>query len=230
MERLQETIGYYFGDEGLLEHALTHSSFAHEIKDPQACNERLEFLGDSVLSVVVSEYLFHHYPELPEGELTRIRAASVCEKALFSFAQTIHLGESLRLSRGEQRTGGRNRPSILADAFEALIAAIYLDGGMEPAKAFILKYVVPTLDNHRKAAFKDYKTLLQEVIQQNPEDRLTYLLVGESGPDHDKEFKYEVHINSNLVGTGVGRSKKEAEQAAAKEALRLMGIDHEKQG
>ncbi len=230
MERLQETIGYYFGDEGLLAHALTHSSYAHETKDPQGCNERLEFLGDSVLSVVVSEYLFQHYPELPEGELTRIRAASVCEKALFGFAKTIHLGDSLRLSRGEQRTGGRNRPSILADAFEALIAAIYLDGGMEPAKAFILKYVVPTLDNHRRAAFKDYKTLLQEVIQQNPEDRLTYLLVGESGPDHDKQFKYEVHINSNPVGTGVGRSKKEAEQAAAKEALRLMGIDHEKQG
>jgi ribonuclease-3 len=118
----------------------------------------------------------------------------------------------------------------LADAFEALIAAIYLDGGMEPAKAFILKYVVPTLDNHRKAAFKDYKTLLQEVIQQNPEDRLTYLLVEESGPDHDKVFKYEVHINSNPVGTGTGRSKKEAEQAAAKEALRLMGIDHGQKG
>ncbi|MBR6548696.1 MAG: ribonuclease III [Clostridia bacterium] len=230
MERLQEEIGYFFGDEYLLEHALTHSSFAHEKKQPDGCNERLEFLGDSVLSLVVSDYLFAHYPDLPEGELTRIRAASVCEKALFGFAKTIRLGDYLLLSRGEQRTGGRNRPSILADAFEALIAAIYLDGGMEPARAFILKYVVPTLDNHRKAAFKDYKTLLQEVIQQNPEDRLTYLLVGESGPDHDKQFKYEVHINSNLVGTGVGRSKKEAEQAAAKEALRLMGIDHEKQG
>ncbi len=227
---MQEEIGYFFGDEYLLEHALTHSSFAHEKKQPDGCNERLEFLGDSVLSLVVSDYLFAHYPDLPEGELTRIRAASVCEKALFGFAKTIRLGDYLLLSRGEQRTGGRNRPSILADAFEALIAAIYLDGGMEPARAFILKYVVPTLDNHRKAAFKDYKTLLQEVIQQNPEDRLTYLLVGESGPDHDKQFKYEVHINSNLVGTGVGRSKKEAEQAAAKEALRLMGIDHEKQG
>jgi len=230
VERLQRTIGYYFGDEGVLENALTHSSFAHERKQPERCNERLEFLGDSVLSLVVSDYLYHHYPELPEGELTRIRAASVCEKALYEFAKKIKLGDCLLLSRGEQNTGGRNRPSILADAFEALIAAIYLDGGMEPAKAFILKYVVPTLDNHRKAAFKDYKTLLQEVIQQNPEDRLTYLLVGESGPDHDKVFKYEVHINSNLVGAGSGRSKKEAEQAAAKEALRLMGINHEKQG
>jgi ribonuclease-3 len=213
-----------------LENALTHSSFAHERKQPQRCNERLEFLGDSVLSIVVADYLYHHYPELPEGELTRIRAASVCEKALYGFAKSINLGDSLLLSRGEQNTGGRNRPSILADAFEALIAAIYLDGGMEPAKAFILKYVVPTLDNHRKAAFKDYKTLLQEVIQQNPEDRLTYLLVEESGPDHDKVFKYEVHINSNPVGTGTGRSKKEAEQAAAKEALRLMGIDHGQKG
>jgi ribonuclease-3 len=230
VERLQECIGYYFGDERLLENALTHSSFAHERKQPQRCNERLEFLGDSVLSIVVADYLYHHYPELPEGELTRIRAASVCEKALYGFAKSINLGDSLLLSRGEQNTGGRNRPSILADAFEALIAAIYLDGGMEPAKAFILKYVVPTLDNHRKAAFKDYKTLLQEVIQQNPEDRLTYLLVEESGPDHDKVFKYEVHINSNPVGTGTGRSKKEAEQAAAKEALRLMGIDHGQKG
>ncbi len=230
MERLQECIGYYFGDERLLENALTHSSFAHERKQPQRCNERLEFLGDSVLSIVVADYLYHHYPELPEGELTRIRAASVCEKALYGFAKSINLGDSLLLSRGEQNTGGRNRPSILADAFEALIAAIYLDGGMEPAKAFILKYVVPTLDNHRKAAFKDYKTLLQEVIQQNPEDRLTYLLVEESGPDHDKVFKYEVHINSNPVGIGTGRSKKEAEQAAAKEALRLMGIDHGQKG
>jgi ribonuclease-3 len=230
VERLQECIGYYFGDESLLEHALTHSSFAHERKQPARCNERLEFLGDSVLSVVVADYLYHHYPELPEGELTRIRAASVCEKALFGFAKSINLGDSLLLSRGEQNTGGRNRPSILADAFEALIAAIYLDGGMEPAKAFILKYVVPTLDNHRKAAFKDYKTLLQEVIQQNPEDRLTYLLVEESGPDHDKVFHYEVHINSNPVGSGSGRSKKEAEQAAAKEALRLMGIDHGQKG
>lgn len=230
MKDLQKAIGYQFKNEALLQNALTHSSFAHERKQPESCNERLEFLGDSVLSIAVSDYLYHHFPDLPEGELTRIRAASVCEKALFGFAKAIGLGEHLLLSRGEQNTGGRNRPSILADAFEALIAAIYLDGGMEPARAFILSHVVPTLDNHRRAAFKDYKTMLQEVIQQNPEDRLTYLLVEESGPDHDKVFKYEVHINSNLVGTGMGRSKKEAEQAAAKEALRLMGIDHEQKG
>lgn len=230
MKDLQKAIGYQFKNEALLQNALTHSSFAHERKQPESCNERLEFLGDSVLSIAVSDYLYHHFPDLPEGELTRIRAASVCEKALFGFAKAIGLGEHLLLSRGEQNTGGRNRPSILADAFEALIAAIYLDGGMEPARAFILSHVIPTLDNHRRAAFKDYKTMLQEVIQQNPEDRLTYLLVEESGPDHDKVFKYEVHINSNLVGTGMGRSKKEAEQAAAKEALRLMGIDHEQKG
>ncbi len=230
MRTLQKAIGYTFGNEELLINALTHSSYAHEHKHPEWCNERLEFLGDSILSLVVSDYLFYHYPNTPEGELTRIRAASVCEKALFGFAKQIELGDALLLSRGEQNTGGRNRPSILADAFEALIAAIYLDGGMEPAKAFILKYVTPTLDQHRKGASKDFKTLLQEVIQQNPEDRLTYLLVEESGPDHDKCFKYEVHINSNLVGTGVGRSKKEAEQAAAKEALELMGIDYEQKG
>ncbi len=226
MKQLQKTIGYEFKNQDLLQQALTHSSFAHEKKNPAGCNERLEFLGDSVLSVVVSDYLYHNY-DLPEGELTRIRAASVCEKALFSFARQIHLGDALRLSKGENNTGGRQRPSILADAFEALIAALYLDGGMEQARRFILAHVIPSLDCHHKGAFKDYKTILQEVIQQNPEDRLTYLLVEESGPDHDKLFKYEVHINSNLVGTGIGRSKKEAEQNAAKEALRLMGIDHE---
>lgn len=230
MKTLQKTIGYQFKNEELLKNALTHSSFAHERKNPESCNERLEFLGDSVLSVVVADYLYHNYPGTPEGELTRIRAASVCEKALYGFAKSIGLGSALLLSRGEVNTGGRNRPSILADAFEALIAAIYLDGGMAPAKAFILKYVTPALDHQRKGAYKDFKTLLQEVIQQNPEDRLTYLLVEESGPDHDKSFKYEVHINSNLVGTGVGRSKKEAEQAAAKEALELMGIDYDQKG
>ena len=229
MKKLQQTIGYQFKNEEILKNALTHSSFAHEKKQPVSCNERLEFLGDSVLSIVVSDYLYRHFPQLPEGELTRIRAAAVCEKALFGFASRIHLGDALLLSRGEQNTGGRKRPSILADAFEALIAAIYLDGGLEQARSFILHHVVPTLDNHRKAAFKDYKTLLQEVIQQNPEDRLTYLLVEESGPDHDKQFKYEVHINSNLVGTGIGRSKKEAEQSAAREALRLMGIAYDEQ-
>lgn len=227
MKELQKNIGYSFQNEELLKNALTHSSYAHEHKHPEWCNERLEFLGDSILSIVVSDYLFHSYPQTPEGELTRIRAASVCEKALCRFAKAIHLGEFLLLSRGEMNTGGRNRPSILADAFEALIAAIYLDGGMDPAKAFILQYVTPALQQKQKGAYKDFKTLLQEVIQQNPEDRLTYLLVEESGPDHDKCFKYEVHINSNLVGTGVGRSKKEAEQAAAKEALELMGIDYE---
>jgi ribonuclease-3 len=159
-----------------------------------------------------------------------MRADMVCEISLAKVAAEIHLGSHMLLGHGEEQGGGRNRASILADAVESVIAAIFLDGGMEPAKAFILKYVVPTLDNHRKAAFKDYKTLLQEVIQQNPEDRLTYLLVEESGPDHDKVFKYEVHINSNPVGTGTGRSKKEAEQAAAKEALRLMGIDHGQKG
>ena len=229
MTKLEEAIGYTFQNPALLTNALTHSSYAHESKQPLACNERLEFLGDSVLSVVVAEYLYAHFTNLPEGELTRIRAASVCEKALHGFAKEIDLGKYLLLSRGEQNTGGRQRASILADAFEALIAAIYLDGGMEPASRFILEHVVPTLDSHRTAAFKDYKTLLQEVIQQNPEDRLTYILVEESGPDHDKQFQYEVHINSNPVGTGVGRSKKEAEQAAAKEALRLMGIDHDRQ-
>ena len=224
MKTLEERIGYTFKKKILLENAITHSSYAHESHRPEMCNERLEFLGDSVLSIVVSDYLYKTFDKFPEGKLTRIRASAVCEKTLCEFAKKINLGEYLLLSHGESGTGGRSRPSILADAFEALIAAIYLDGGIEEASKFILSFVVPSLDRHTKAAEKDFKTHLQEVIQQNPEDKLVYSLVGECGPDHDKTFTVEVHINSNLVGTGEGRSKKDAEQAAAKEALRLMGI------
>ena len=223
MNDLQAAIGYAFNDTALLTEALTHSSYAHEQHKNMKYNERLEFLGDAVLSIVVSDYIYKHCPELPEGELTKLRASLVCEKSLFDFANQIDLGSYLRLSNGERRNGGAKRPSIVADAFEALIAAIYLDGGMEPARKHILRFVVPEIENHKNHSFKDYKTVLQEIIQKNPGEKLEYRLVGSSGPDHNKHFRVEVCLNSNVIGRGGGRSKKEAEQQAAREALELMG-------
>ena len=223
MEKLQAAIGYTFKDTGLLTEALTHSSFAHEQHKNMKYNERLEFLGDAVLSIVVSDYIYKHCPELPEGELTKLRASLVCEKSLFDFAKQIDLGSYLRLSNGERRNGGAKRPSIVSDAFEALIAAIYLDGGIEPAREHILRFVLPEIESHKNNSFKDYKTLLQEIIQKNPGEKLEYKLVGSTGPDHNKHFKVDVCLNSNVIGRGGGRSKKEAEQQAAREALELMG-------
>lgn len=220
---LEEKLQYHFHNQQYLITAMTHSSYANEVKSAGHSNERLEFLGDSVLSIVVADYLFKHCPNLPEGDLTKNRAALVCEKALCGFSRQLGLGDYLLLSRGEQNSGGRQRPSILADAFEALIAAIYLDAGMEKAREFILRFVLPVLQTSRPKAFKDYKTALQEIIQQNPEEQLEYVLIGESGPDHDKHFTVEVCLNSNVIGKGGGRSKKEAEQQAAREALELMG-------
>ena len=222
IDSLQQRAGYTFQSQKYLDIALTHSSYANEVKHTLSNNERQEFLGDAVLSVIVSDYLFHTF-HLPEGELTKLRAAIVCEKSLCEFAEQIHLGDCLKLGRGEEMMGGRTRPSILADAFEAFIAAIYLDGGIEPARKFVLQFVVSTLENKDHFAFYDYKTMLQEITQKNPEERLSYVLVDESGPDHNKRFVVEVHLNSNVIGTGVGGSKKSAEQAAAKEALKLMG-------
>ena len=183
MHQLETVIGHTFKDPSLLETALTHTSYANEAKGHVKHNERLEFLGDSVLSIVVADYLFHHWKDRPEGELTKARASLVCESALFQFAQEIDLGRYLRLGRGEEMGGGRTRPSVVSDAFEALIAALYLDGGMETARAFILPFIT-----EGKTAEADYKTQLQEVIQQNPEERLRYELEGESGPDHDKQI------------------------------------------
>ena len=223
MEKLQAAIGYTFKDPGLLTEAMTHSSFAHEQHKNMKYNERLEFLGDAVLSIVVSDYIYKHCPELPEGELTKLRASLVCEKSLFDFAKQIDLGSYLRLSNGERRNGGAKRPSIVSDAFEALIAAIYLDGGIEPAREHILRFVIPEIESHKNNSFKDYKTLLQEIIQKNPGEKLEYKLVGSTGPDHNKHFKVDVCLNSNVIGRGGGRSKKEAEQQAAREALELMG-------
>jgi len=178
-------------------------------------------LGDAVLSIIVADHIFHKF-HLAEGDLTKIRAALVCEKSLFTFAQQIDLGAELLLGHGEEQTGGRNRPSVVSDAFEALIAGIYLDGGMEQATRFVLPFVEKEL-TRKDSPFVDYKTRLQEIIQKNPEERVEYVLVSAEGPDHDKQFVVEVHLNSNVIGRGVSRSKKGAEQAAAQEALSLMG-------
>ena len=223
LEKLQQSVGYKFKDERLLQRPLTHTSYANECNEGHnKSNERLEFLGDSVLGIITAEHFYLNFKDLPEGELTKLRAATVCENSLSSFARQLGLGEYLLLGKGEMCTGGSDRPSILADAFEALIAAIYLDGGIEEAKKFVLKYVDKAVEEHR--GFKDYKTVLQEVIQKNPGEVIEYVLVKESGPDHNKRFEVEVHLNSNVIGKGVGTSKKKAEQLAAKEALELMGL------
>ena len=219
-EALERVLGHTFQDKALLETALTHTSFANEARHGTKHNERLEFLGDSVLSIVVAEYLFTH-SSLPEGDLTRMRASLVCEAALFTFAQKIGLGRWLRLGHGEEMGGGRTRPSVVSDAFEAVIAALYLDGGIDAARAFILPFVTSALT--KQSAEEDYKTKLQEVVQQNPSERLRYVVASQTGPDHDKHFVVEVHLNSNCIGSGEGHSKKQADQAAAKEALALMG-------
>ncbi|MCI8553693.1 MAG: ribonuclease III [Clostridiales bacterium] len=224
MDRLMERLGYQFKNPDLLKKALTHSSFANESRKGIDSNERLEFLGDSVLGFVAAGYLFRHH-QGPEGELTKLRAALVCEKALHAYSLQLGLGDHLRLGKGERLTGGAQRPSILADAFEAVTAAIYLDGGLDAARRFLLRFLEAEAAQQTRRKFKDYKTALQEIIQQNPEESLDYVLTGESGPDHDKKFTVEVHLNSNVIGTGQGRSKKEAEQGAAREALKLMGYD-----
>ncbi len=223
--KFEEKIGYKFQDKKLLDRALTHSSYANEGKKNGKNNERLEFLGDSVLSLVVAKHLFLKYKDIPEGELTKLRASLVCEKALDEFARKIDLGSYLLLGKGEDMTGGRNRPSILSDAFEAVIAAIYLDGGFEEAEKFVLGFIPTELDVKSANKLADYKTALQEIIQQNREEKIEYVMVEEKGPDHAKIFTFEVMLNSNVIGKGEGSSKKQAEQNAAREALKLMGYD-----
>jgi ribonuclease-3 len=225
MSEFEKKIGYNFKNKSLLTEALTHSTYALEKK--RVSNERLEFLGDSVLSLVTSKYLFEQLRDVPEGQLTKLRAGIVCEQSLFGFAQEINLGGQLYLGRGEENTGGRTRRSILADAFEALIAAIYLDGGLEEAAGFVLSFL-PAKEKltSGKPLLSDYKTMLQEIVQQNPEDKISYCMTGESGEAHNKTFTVNALLNNKAVGTGTGRSKKEAEQNAAKEALKQM--NHEK--
>ena len=226
LNALEEKIGYVFRDKSLLRRALTHSSYVNEAKeDNVVSNERLEFLGDSVLGFICAGLLFCGQDRFDEGGLSKLRAALVCEASLARFATEIELGNYIRFSRSEELADGGRRPSALADAFEALIAAIYLDGGIECAKNFIVPFLERGLpDALSGRLFKDAKTMLQEIVQQNKGEHLTYRLLKAEGPDHCKVFTVAVLLNSNCIGQGTGRSKKEAEQMAANEALKLMGL------
>ncbi len=217
-EELEKGLGYTFQNKALLENALTHSSYANERRDGRTSNERLEFLGDSILGFVVAAFLYRRYPDKPEGDLTRIRADLVCERNLAKAAGTIRLGEFLLLGHGEAHGGGRTRDSIVADATESVIAASYLDGGFEAAKGIIDRLILSDLPTGRPGNF-DYKTMFQELVQREKDQIIHYELIGESGPDHDKTFQVEVMLNGNVVGIGRGHSKKKAEQAAAQEAI-----------
>ena len=220
MKTLEEKLGYQFRDCRLLENALTHSSFANEHHmGAVGSNERLEFLGDSVLGMVVADDLFHRYSRLPEGDLTRLRAQLVCEASLARVARELELGSYLRLGKGEEGCGGRERPSIIADAVEAVLAAVYLDSGsIREPRRIIRKFILEHMEEAREAS-RDHKTHLQELVQRHSGQVLSYHLIGQSGPDHNKSFEMEVRLNGETVGTGTGRSKKEAEQMAARAAI-----------
>ena len=226
MKGLEEKLGYEFKDKSLLMTALTHSSYDNEnrkrnIKD----NERLEFLGDSILGVTVASYLYKNRPDLPEGRMTRLRAELVCEQSLARVAEKLELGKYMRLGKGEEQGGGRKRPSITADAVEAVIAALYLDGGYNRAGSFISRYILEPFEEGQELSDRDNKTELQEIVQRKSGQVLTYELTGEDGPDHNKTFTFSVSLNDKVIGTGSGHNKKEAEQAAAGEALRKMRND-----
>ena len=229
IEQLEKTIKYSFKDKGIIKTALTHSSYANEQKARKVvcqCNERLEFLGDSVLSLVVSEFIYVKYMDKPEGDLTKIRASVVCSRSLASLANEINLGAYLYLGKGEEETG-RTNPKILENAFEALLAAIYLDSGH--SKEIVARFLLPIIEKEITFASKDemahdYKTSLQQFVQAIGTDKLQYLCVKETGPDHAKIFEVEVRLNSNVIGHGSGKTKREAEQMAAKEALTLFDV------
>ncbi len=220
-QNIEEIIGYHFKAEGLLTQALTHSSYANERHQKHMDNERLEFLGDAVLEMVSSDFLYLHYPTYTEGQLSKLRASLVCEPTLAFCANDIELGSFIRLGKGEEMTGGRNRKSVLSDALEALIGAIYLDGGIEPAREFILTYILTDIENKKR--FYDAKTNLQEIIQGRCGEVPEYRLISENGPDHAKEYVYEVWSEGQLLGRGSGGSKKSAEQEAAYQALVDLG-------
>lgn len=224
LAELEEKIGYKFGKREYLRRAMTHSSYSGGKNN--GSNERLEFLGDSVLQITVSQYLFTNMTTVPEGRLTKLRASIVCENSLYNFANRIELGKYILLGKGEEMTGGRTRRSILADAFEAMIAAVYLDGGMDAAMAMIMRFV-PSIEALKSGKVKlgDYKTVLQEIIQKNPEEKISYEVIESSGEQHKKHFTAQVLLNGQVIGKGSGLSKKEAEQEAAKEAVSLMGYD-----
>ena len=224
-----QALGVQMHDLELLDMALTHTSYAHEAKQhpkPQH-NERIEFLGDSVLSIIVSTYMYNNFPELAEGQLTKLRAYLVCEVSLHEYAKKIHLGDYLQLGKGEDFSGGRERPSILADAFESVLGAIYLDQGLEVARSYLLDLMKPEMDYIcRHGIFNDYKTRLQEYLQRDGEVDITYKLLGSSGPEHKKVFTSEVIFEGRVIGEGQGRSKKDAEQHAAKQALKQLHVQN----
>ena len=218
MEKLQENIGYKFKDQELLKKALTHTSYAYEHNVES--NEKLEFLGDSILEFISSIYLYKNYPKLKEGEMTKVRATVVCEKSLYKVAKKHNFSDFLYLGKSERLSGGENRPAILADSVEAIIAAIYLDGGLEEARRFIeenLKYEIEIASKH--VGQKDYKTVLQEKLQEHGEVKIVYTIINEKGPDHDKIFEAKVECNGKQLAVGTGKSKKQAEMQAAKKAL-----------
>jgi len=219
LAELQKNLNYCFNDPALLKKALTHSSYANEnMSKGIASNERLEFLGDSMLGMTVALLIYNDKPTLTEGQMTKLRAELVCERSLAALALELDLGSCLLLGRGEENGGGRSRPSILSDAFEAVLAAMYLDGGYEPIERFISVCFRPRLENPVQS-YHDYKTLLQEAIQVKPGQSLVYEVTKEQGPDHDKSFTIEVKLNNKIIGIGTGKSKKSAEQEAAKAAI-----------
>ena len=220
MDELENKLEYRFHDRALLLTALSHSSYANENKNAgMSSNERLEFLGDSVLGQVVASHLYLSYPKMPEGQMTRFRAELVCEQSLYEVARSLDLREYIKLGKGEENTGGRDRESILADAVEAIIAALFLDGGLQEAKQFIDKYILAGTDFADSHQMSDYKTALQEYVQRKSGQSLNYVLLSESGPDHNKSFTMQVQLNDKPIGMGQGRTKKEAEQFAAKNGL-----------
>lgn len=222
LTKLEQGLGYTFRNKTLLENALTHSSYANENRERHLPdNERLEFLGDSILGFVVAEYLYRNFPDKPEGELTRIRADLVCERNLAEAAATIELGSYLLLGHGEEQGGGRKRDSIVSDAMESIIAASFMDGGFAAAKEIIDRLILSNIPKGRPRNF-DYKTAFQELVQRKKDQQIHYELTGESGPDHDKHFEVEVLLNGKAVGHGVGSSKKRAEQAAAEAAIEAL--------
>lgn len=227
LEQLENVIGYQYKNKELLIEALTHSSFANEQKINKSRDyERLEFLGDAVLELVSSEFLFRTHPDMPEGRLTRTRASMVCEPALAYCAKDLELNQYIRLGKGEERTGGRNRDSIISDAMEAVIGSLYLDGGFEAAHAFIHKFILSDLEN--KILFYDAKTVLQEMVQETPQGSLHYELLKEEGPDHNKCFWVEAFVNGKVISKGSGKTKKAAEQQAAYEAIMILRKQEEK--
>lgn len=223
--QLQSKLNIFFKDESLLVQAFTHSSYVNEHhRKADQDNERLEFLGDAVLQITISQYLFQKHPAMSEGEMTKLRATIVCEPSLVTFAESLNFGNHILLGKGEELTGGRTRPALLADVFEAFVGALYLDQGLEVVKNFFDRYIIPKIERGEITSVKDHKSILQEAIQQDNSGELQYIIIEERGPAHNREFVSEVHLNGNRIGIGVGRSKKEAEQKAAEEALQKLGL------